>query len=135
MGDNAFTHILFLKLLNTNTNEIVNDEKLLDIIKDIITSASQIETLPFNNNNVIEISFNWRLIEWKNPYNYLINSNLVTTSNYEDDKIIDLHTKKLILGIETFIKAKFAPINNGNWKILFNILKPLSAHNFNLSLP
>ena len=130
MSDNVFTHILFIELLNTKTNEIFVDEKLLDIIKDIITSASQIETLPFNNSHDVEILFNWKLVEWSKPYNYLINSNLVTTSNYDNDEIINIHTTKLLLGIETFIKAKYLPINDGDWNIIFNILKPLTIHNF-----
>ena len=130
MGDNAFTHILFIELLNTKINDILVDERLIDIIKDIITSASQIETLPFNNSHDVEILFNWKLVEWSKPYNYLINSNLVTTSNYDNDEIINIHTTKLLLGIETFIKAKYLPINDGDWNIIFNILKPLTIHNF-----
>jgi hypothetical protein len=130
-----FTHVLFIELIDTKTNELLVDKKLLDIIKDIIISATQIETLPFNNSHDVEILFNWRLVQWSKPYNFLINGDLITTSNYDDDEIINIHTTKLLLGIETFIKAKYLPINDGDWSIVFNILKPLTVHNFKLSLP
>ena len=47
--DNNFTHILCVKLLNTETNEVMTDSFLLNVVKEIITSASQVETFPYNN--------------------------------------------------------------------------------------
>jgi hypothetical protein len=123
--DINFTHILCIKLLNTTTNELLVDEKLLNIIKDIVSSATQIESLPYNNSHDIEVTFNWRIVEWPKPYLYTIEGDLTTKSEYDNDKIIYDHTSKMLLGIETFLKTKYAPINDGNWSIIFNITKPL----------
>ena len=124
--DNNFTHILCVKLLDLKTKEIFIDEYLLNVIKEIISSCSQIETIPYNNTHDIEILFNWRIVEWPIPYKYVIEGDLVTKSEYEDDKIIQQHTHKMLLGIETFLKTKYSEINDGKWTIIFNISKPLS---------
>ena len=124
--DNNFTHILCVKLLDLKTNEVFVDNHLLNIIKEVISSCSQIESLPYNNSHDIEILFTWRMVEWPLPYKYVIEGDLVTKSEYENDKIIYQHTHKILLGIETFLKTKYAGINDGKWAIIFNISKPLS---------
>ena len=107
-------------------NIFFTDEYLLNTVKEIISSCTQIETLPCNNSHDVEILFNWRLVKWPMPYKYVIEGDLVTKSEYDNDKIIYQHTHKMLLGIETFLKTKYAEINDGKWSIIFNISKPLS---------
>ncbi len=124
--DNNFTHILCVKLLDLKTNEIFVDNYLLNTIKEIISSCSQIETIPYNNTHDIDVLINWKIVDWPLPYKYVVEGDLVTKSEYDNDKLIYQHTHKMLLGIETFLKTKYAEINDGKWAIIFNISKPLS---------
>ena len=122
--DNIFTHVLCVKLLNTETNEVMTDSFLLNVVKEIITSASQVETFPYNNSHDIEVLINWKFGNWTNNANYFYNEDLTTKTEYSDKMVHD-HTTKVLLGIETFLKTKYHPINDGRWTIIFNIVKPL----------
>ncbi len=123
--DTNFTHILCVNILDLKTNTLLNDNYLLNTIKDIISSATQIESIPYNNSHDIDVVINWKLIEWSIPHKYTVNGDLITNSSYNDDKIIFQHTQKMLLGIETFLKTKYADINDGKWSIIFNVSKPL----------
>jgi hypothetical protein len=129
--NNNFTHILCVKLLNTETNETMIDDFVLNAIKEIITSATQIETFPYNNNHDIEVLINWKFGNWTNNAKYFHNGDLTTRTEY-DDKIVKDHTTKMLLGIETYFKTKYAPINGDKWTIIFNIVKPAFLFNFGL---
>ena len=123
--DNTFTHILCIKLFNLKNRDLLLSDFLLNATKEIITSAKQIETIPYNNSHDIEALFSWRRVEWDDRYMHLIDGDLVTTSDYEDDKIIQEHTSKMLLGIETYLKTKYLSINDDKWSIIFNIVKPI----------
>jgi len=123
--DNTFTHILCIKLFNLKNRDLLLSDFLLNATKEIIISAKQIESIPYNNSHDIEALFNWRRVEWDDKYIHLIDGDLVTTSDYEDDKIIQEHTSKMLLGIETYLKTKYLSINDDKWSIIFNIVKPI----------
>ena len=123
--DNNFTHILCVKLFNLKTNNLLISDFLLNAVKEIITSATQIESIPYNNTHDIEVLLNWKQVNWDDRRVHLIDGDLVTKSNYEDDKIIMEHTSKMLLGIETYLKVKYLQVNDDKWTIIFNIVKPV----------
>ena len=63
-------------------------------------------------------------------YNFY-NDDLTTRTEYSDKMVHD-HTTKMLLGIETFLKTKYEPINDGKWTIIFNIVKPIILFNSSL---
>jgi hypothetical protein len=123
--DNNFTHILCVKLFNLKTNNLLISDFLLSAVKEIITSATQIESIPYNNTHDIEVLLNWKQVNWDDRRVHLIDGDLVTKCHYEDDKIIMEHTSKMLLGIETYLKVKYLQVNDDKWTIIFNIVKPV----------
>jgi hypothetical protein len=123
--DNNFTHILCVKLFNLKTNNLLISDFLLSAVKEIITSATQIESIPYNNTHDIEVLLNWKQVNWDDRRVHLIDGDLVTKCHYEDDKIIMEHTSKMLLGIETYLKVKYLQVNDDKWSIIFNIVKPV----------
>jgi hypothetical protein len=120
-----FTHILCVKLIvDTQEDELFEDEKLLQIIKDLITYKPQIEPIPYNNSHDIEVLIEWKQVRWNKTYSYLIEGDIITNTCYSDEQI-ELHTQRMLKGIELFIKTQYTEINNNKWKIIYHLSKPI----------
>ena len=117
-----FTHVLCVKIIDNEKYELFEDEKLLQIVKDLITYKPQIETILYSNSHDIEVFIEWKQINWNKIYSYLINGDIITNTRYGDEQI-ELHTRRMIEGLELFIKTTFETINNNNWKIIYHLSK------------
>ena len=124
-----FTHILNIQLWSNERNEIIHDEKLLDEIIKRISNKKITESVYSNKEYNVEIDLTWRFVEWKSPYNHLIQGNLVTDAIEHDcDKSIYFHTERVLEGIEQYLKdIRFSERSDNSWRIIFYLSKPLST--------
>ena len=123
----VFTHILCVKLLDTQKDELLEDIKLLQAIKDLITYKLQIESIPYNNDHDIDVLIEWDQVNWNKTYSCLIEGDIITNTYYGDEQI-ELHTLRMLSGIELFIKTHYTEINNNNWKIIYHVSKPIDKN-------
>ena len=121
MNQDNFSHILNIKILSKTNNSIVNDEHLLEIIKELFLQKNQI----FNGINII-----WRKIEWNGLHKHFDIGILVINSVFTVDEILFESVRFALNEIEFDLHGK--GILFKNQQIIFNILKPLSER---ISLP
>jgi hypothetical protein len=125
---NNFTHILCVKLLNLTTNEILEDNALLENVKLLVTNGTQIERIPYNNSHDVEVPIRWKQHKINTSYKFVMPGDLIANINPDyDDTVIHMHTDRMLLGIETFLKTQFIKINDDKWSIIFYLSKPLAT--------
>lgn len=124
-----YTHIMNVKIWSTKENKVINDESLLDEIKNNIAEKELVEIVPINNEFDMEMKLKWRIAKWMHPYDILISGNLITDAiEYDTDNLIYLHSQRIIEGIETHLKDNnFGNMDPNSWKIIFYLSKPLSS--------
>jgi hypothetical protein len=103
--------------LKINKDQVLPYEynKMIDTISKSIVSSIQIEQIPYNNSHDIEV-----LIQWSpyGPNPAIMVANI--DAEYDDD-VIRCHTEKMILGITTYMKSKYADYGKHNWSVYFEL--------------
>jgi hypothetical protein len=124
-----YTHIMNVQIWSIQYNKVINDEILLNEIKNNIVEKELIEHIPINNQFDMEMKLKWRIAKWMHPYDILISGNLITDAiEYDTDNLIYLHTQRIIEGIENHLKDNhFGNMDPSSWKIIFYLSKPLSS--------
>jgi hypothetical protein len=113
----TYTHNLTIRIVNSY-NEIVNNNELLNLIKNELIDKELVYSIPYNKSK-IDFTLVWRKHELKKPYCFFV-SDIFTNSPYLDDDINVEHVKLTLNDIERKLKK-----TTDNWTIVFYLSRTL----------
>ena len=124
-----YTHVMNVKIWSNIHNKCIDDETLVNEIKDSIVDKNLVEVVPTNNEYGHELNLRWRRAKWLSPFDSLIGGDIITDAiEYENDKFIYFHTQRVLEGIENYLKDNnFGNMERSSWKIIFHLSKPLAT--------
>lgn len=124
-----YTHILNIKIWSNIHKKCIEDETLLNEIKDAIVDKNLVEVVPTNNEYGHELKLRWRRAKWLCPFDSLIGGDIITDAiEYDNDKFIYFHTERVLEGIENHLKDNnFGNMEPNTWKIIFYLSKSLAT--------
>ena len=114
MNQNNYSHILNIKIISKSTSSIVNDEHLLETIKDLFLKKDQF----FN-----DIKLHWRKIEWKGVNKYFDLGDIVIDSIFSADEILLYCVRNCLQDITKELHDKH--LLSDDQIIIFKLMKPL----------
>ena len=114
MNQDNYSHILNIKIISKTTRLIINDEHLLETIKELFLQSEQY----FNDIKLI-----WRRIKWKGINKYFDLGDIVIDSAFSIDQILLDSVKSCLQNITKELHEK--GLLSNNQLIIFKLIKPL----------
>jgi hypothetical protein len=114
MNQENYSHILNIKVISKITNTVINDQQLLEKIKNLFIQKERV----FNGVKLV-----WRKIEWSGMNKYFDLGDLVIDSIFSVDRILIQNVKCVLnqIYIELYSEGLLK-----NQQIIFKIIKPLT---------
>lgn len=114
MEQENYSHILNIKVISKITNTVINDEQLLETIKNMFIKKEKV----FNSVKLI-----WKKIEWKGINKHFDLGDLVIDSIFNIDKILKQNVKYVLNQIYIELHSKGLLKEQ---QIIFKIIKPIT---------
>jgi len=114
MNQENYSHILNIKVLSKISNTVINDQHLLEKIKNLFVKKEKV----FNGVKLI-----WRKIEWQGINKHFDLGDLVIDSTFNVDRIL-IQTVKCVLN-DIYLELHSEGLLKEQ-QIIFKIIKPLT---------